>query len=72
MKFKTYCEFFEAIEADPTQPVADFTVRNMLEARWHLDDCKKCYESTERVLAKRKDKFKDDDEGPAVIGFNVN
>ncbi len=71
MKYKTYCEFFEAIEADPHQLVTDFTVRNYIEAREHLLECKKCLDSTDRVLAKHK--FEDpDDSGDAVIGFNVN
>lgn len=60
MKFKDYCEFFAQIEKDPHALVEDFTVRNYLEARAHIQECEKCIELADRVL---KDRPHDHDEG---------
>jgi len=65
MKFNTFCEFFKAIETDPSMIVEDFTIRDYLGAKNHINKCKKCFDSTERVLAKAP---KDSNE----IGFNKN
>ena len=65
MKYSTFCEFFEAIEKDPTQVVEDFTVRDYLGARQHVKTCQQCIDSSDRVIARAP---KDENH----IGFHRN
>lgn len=62
---RDWCEFFRAIEADPTAITPQITVREYLQAREHLGSCDVCYNSSERVLSKYSQKDK-------PIGFNTN
>lgn len=47
-----FCQFFAAIEKDPTALIAGITVRDQLQAAEHLSNCDACYNRSERVLAK--------------------
>ncbi len=65
MKFDNFCDFFAAIEANPTAIVEEFTIRDYLNARMHIETCQKCKDSADRVLAKAP---KDNN----IIGFSGN
>ena len=52
MKFDNFCDFFAQIEADPSAIIKDFTVRDYLNARMHIQGCEQCKERQDRVLAK--------------------
>ena len=59
---RDFCEFFAAIERDPTAIINDLTVRDYLLARQHLATCEKCYDSSVRVMTRYKNEkaeFKD-------------
>lgn len=59
-----WCTFFSNIERDPAAITPRITIRQMLEAKNHLQSCDLCYDRSERVLAKEP---KDD---TPKIGFN--
>lgn len=47
-----FCKFFADIEADPKALTPSMTVRQFQMAKEHVNECKRCYDTTERVLAK--------------------
>ena len=65
MKFKTFCEFFAAIESDPKAEINDFTIGDYLKAKNHVQECQECSDSCDRVLAKAPKDVN-------IIGFNKN
>ncbi len=62
---RDYCEFFATIEKDPEAVISGLTIGEYMEAANHVQECKTCMDSTQRVL----DRYKDE---PPTIGFNVN
>lgn len=49
-----WCEYFAAIEKDPTAITPNITVRQFYEAKRHIEHCEGCFQRTERVLAKAR------------------
>jgi hypothetical protein len=49
--FGEWCKFFDDIEKDPKAITPRLTVRDLLAAREHIDQCKDCSDSMDRVLA---------------------
>lgn len=55
-----WCKFFADIEADPTKIVKGLTVRQMIQAKLHINECQDCMDRADRVLAnKPKDTVRD-------------
>lgn len=48
-----WCKFFADIEKDPTAKVPDITVRQLFQAKEHVQGCDSCFNRTERTLAKQ-------------------
>ena len=51
MSITNWCEFFANIEKDPKAITPRLTVRDLLAAKEHIDSCKDCSDSMDRVLA---------------------
>lgn len=49
--YDEWCVFFQNIEKDPSAITPRLTVRDMIAARAHIDECKWCSASMDRVLS---------------------
>lgn len=61
------CKFVRDIEADPEAIVTGLTIGDYYMLKEHIFNCDSCFNSTERVLAKKE---KHDDGN--TIGFGTN
>jgi hypothetical protein len=51
MSSEEWCQWFTAVDANPTKIIPGLTIREIYEAREHLHNCDECYVRHQRVIS---------------------